>query len=100
MPDYQVVALRFNMDNEEEKTIYNSLERKKATHIKRILKQVLLGKGFDYARRSFIEEIIKEYLSNKKIKFNIENDSSNNERVNIDETELLLAALNNIKGVE
>jgi hypothetical protein len=99
MPTYEMIGIRFNLDKEDERLIFNSLTGKKATHIKKVLKQVFIGNGISYAKRSYIEEIISEYLLNKKIQFNTEIDQNKDEIETIDENELLLAALSSIKGV-
>jgi hypothetical protein len=98
MPTYEFVNVRFNMENKDEKTLYESLKGKKATHIKSILKQVFIGNGIEFVKKTYIEEIIGEYLSNKKIQFNIGIEPDIVERKNINENDLLLAALNHVKG--
>jgi hypothetical protein len=99
MPTYEIVGVRFNLDKPEEKLIFDSLKGKKATHIKNILKEIFISNKIEYIKKSYIEEVVNEFLSNKNIQINTEIKSENNEIETISENDLLMAALNLVKGV-
>lgn len=98
MPKYKMVMLRFNMEKDEAE-IYNNLNpNNKAGHIKSILNSVLVGKGIEYTKKAYIEEIINDILSNKELIMDIRGREDNKDNKNIDEDFILNSASSIMKG--
>jgi hypothetical protein len=66
MSNYQFVNVRFNLDKDEEKTLFNKLNPKnRAGNIKIILKQFFLLNDENLMKKVELKEIIREIMDNE-----------------------------------
>lgn len=98
MPNYEMVGVRFNMDKEE-KYLFNNLKpSNRAGHIKEILKDVF-NFNVDFARKSYIEGLIREIIKDMDYNMDIKDDLKNNNDEIIDENYLISAVNSVMRGV-
>jgi hypothetical protein len=87
MPKYEVVGVRFNMEKEEEKSLFCKLdESNKAGSIKKVLKEHFLLEIEDSKIKSLVEEIVMNQYHQVNPGNNIElnkDDSMNQNRIKI-----------------
>lgn len=76
---YQFVNVRFNLNNEEEKVLYEKLNPKnRGGNIKKVLKQHFLFNEENSFKKAYLKEIIREIVINQSSIINTENDSKIN----------------------
>lgn len=98
MANYEMVLLRFNMDKQDQKVLFENLNsHNRAGHVKDILKEVFLGNGIQNVNKKMIKEMIESYLKDMKMDSNIDTGGFKNDSIIIEEDENdLLSAVNSI----